>query len=85
MDYERTNAPTGQERMRLEEMERILQHNFDQTGDHPAVTIQLAQTDCGKFAADGYRTFLSRVQSRDQGQTKRKPLLGKISTKEDAL
>lgn len=50
MDQERTNAPTGQERIRLEEMRRMFQHNFDQAGDHPTVTIQLSQTDCGKSA-----------------------------------
>lgn len=60
-NHERTNALTGQERMRLKEMERMLQINFDQTGDHPAVTIQLSQTDCEKSEADGYRTFLCRV------------------------
>ena len=66
MDKERETALTGQERERLEKLERMLNMNFSEEETRPVVMLRLVQTGCGTHEAADYRPFLSQMRSLGQ-------------------
>ena len=71
---EKITALAGQERERLEKLERMLNVNFSKEETRLEVTLRLVQTECGTHEAVDCMSFLSRMQSlgRDRKE-KRSP------------